>query len=151
MTGDPFAASRRALWLGPAVMAAGGAIVFLGISGSGLAWIVRVVGGLLVLGGFLRFVAGVAVLLIERRRVRVLAEGTPATATITGLREVRRYVGWPIYDMELTITRPDGSLRETKRRGAIPVQYAGALSPGDELPIRLAEDGETFAADWDQL
>jgi hypothetical protein len=133
-------------------MAAGLALVYVATAADGAATIsLAVLGGLLALAGFLRIATGAAVLLIERRRVRLLRSGTPATAQITGMRPLGEKAGYPIYEWELSLKRPDGTVKTSTRRGAIPPQYEGALEPGDELPVRLADDGETFAVDWDAL
>jgi hypothetical protein len=151
VTADPLDPSRRALWLGPLIMAFGGGVVYLGIRGSGLAWILCLLGGLVMLAGFLRMMAGVAVLLVERRRIRILREGIPATATVTSLEEIGKVAGWTNYKWTLSLTRPDGTVKTAERRGAVPPQYGGSIEAGDELPIRLDADGETFAVDWDRL
>jgi hypothetical protein len=151
MTQDPFAPARRALLVGPVLLALGGGLVYLGVAGSGPAWLLCVLGGLLALAGLLRIATGAAVLLIERRRLRILRTGTPATAQITGLRELGEKAGHPIYEWDLSLKRPDGTVKTATRRGAVPPQYGGSFDAGDELPIRLDDDGETFAVDWDAL
>jgi hypothetical protein len=152
VSGDPFAPARRALLIGPAVALAGGALVYVGIAGDGLSWLLCVPGGVLALAGLLRLVGGATVLGLERRRKRLLREGVAATATVVSAREVRKQAGYPIYEMDLKITRPDGTETTAEKRGAIPPQYAGSVTPGTELPVRVdADAGSAFAVDWDSF
>jgi len=150
VSGDPFASARRARVVGPVLILIGAGVVYLGIAGDGLAWLLCVLGGVIALLGLIRFLGGTAVLLFERRRLRVLREGTPATALIRTTRQVRTQAGYPIFESELVITLPDGRTETITRRAALPPQYAGEFTPGTELPGKVdPDDLSTFALDWD--
>ena len=150
--GDPFAPARRALLVGPALALFGAGVVYLGIAGDGLAWLLCVLGGLIALFGLTRFLGGAAVLLFERRRVRVLREGTPATAVVQSARQIKTQAGYPIFKGELLVTLPDGRKETVQRRGAVPPQYAGEYTPGAELPGKVdPDDLSSFAVDWSAL
>ena len=152
MAGDPFAPARRALLIGPAIGLAGGALIYLGISGEGSAWLWLIPGALLAFFGLSRLLAGVTVLGMERKRVSLLREGVPATATITSSRLVRRKAGFPIYDIAMDVTREDGTRSTLSKQGAIPPQFEGSVDPGTELRLRVDANphSKLFAVDWDQ-
>jgi hypothetical protein len=149
MTQDPFAPARRSLWLGPLLMAVGGGIIYLGIAGDGLAWLLCVLGGLVALFGLLRFAGGIAVLAIEGRRKAILREGEPSTAVVNSAKQVGTKAGYPIFEMGLKIRAPDGTEPIVSKHGAIPPQAAGSLEPGTELPIKIRPSDQEFAVDWD--
>ena len=150
VSGDPFVSARRARVVGPVMILIGAGVLYLGITGDRLAWLLCVLGGVIALLGLIRFLGGTAVLLFERRRVRVLREGTPATAVIKSSRQVRTQAGYPIFESELVITLPGGRSEAITRRSAIPPQYAGEFTPGTELPGKVdPDDLSTFALDWD--
>ena len=133
------------------MMLVGGGVVYLGIAGSGLAWLLCVLGGLIALFGFLRLVAGIAALAIERRRKAILREGEPSTATVNSAKQLGTRAGYPIYEMGLKLRAPDGTESIVSKRGAIPPQFAGSLEPGAELPIKIRPSDKEFAIDWDAV
>jgi len=149
MSSDPFAPARRALLFGPLMMVVGGGIVYLGIAGSGLTWLLCVLGGVIALLGFLRLAGGIAVLAIEGRRKRILREGEPSTATINSAKQLGTRAGYPIYESALVVHAPDGSESTVVKKGAIPPQFVGSLEPGTELPIKIRPSDKEFAVDWD--
>lgn len=149
MTSDPFAPARRALLFGPLMLLVGGGIVYLGIAGSGLAWLLSVLGGLIMLLGFLRLVGGMVVLGLERRRKEILREGEPSTATVNSAKQLGTRAGHPIYEMGLKLRAPDGTEPIVSKKGAIPPQFTGSLEPGTELPIKIRPSDKEFAIDWD--
>jgi hypothetical protein len=151
MSGDPFAPARRALVIGPALMVVGGALIVFGIAGSGLAWLLCVLGGLVALFGLLRLVGGIAVLAIEGRRREILREGEASTAVVNSAKQVGTRSGYPIFEMGLRVRAPDGSEPIISRKGAIPPQAAGSLAPGTELPIKIRRSDNEFAVDWDSF
>lgn len=151
MTGNPFAPARRALLIGPALIAVGGGVIYLGIAGDGLAWLLCVLGGVIALAGLLRLVGGITVLALEGRRKRILREGEPSTATVNSAKQLGTKAGYPIYEMALVISAPDGTKSTVTKKGAIPPQFAGSLEPGTEVPIRIRAEDKAFAVDWDQF
>jgi hypothetical protein len=149
---DPFAPARRALLIAPLFIVAGGALVYAGATGGGLSWLLCIPGGLLALHGLLRISISAFFLLRERNRVRILREGDQATAKVVSARRTGEKMGYPLYEMELAITRADGTVSTVSRRGAVPVQYDGSLDPVEELPVRVNPDGGSdFAVEWDWL
>jgi hypothetical protein len=152
MTRDPFAPARRGRIVGPAMMLAGAVLVYVGIAGDGLAWLFCVAGGLLGLAGLLRLLGGVAVLAFERRRLRLLRDGVPATGKILSTRQLGEKLGHPIFESEFELTAPDGTTHKVMKHGAVEPQYAGEMTVGNEFPVRMnAGDPSTFAIDWDNL
>lgn len=149
---DPFAPARRSLITGPLYALAGVALIYFGVGGDGLSWLLCIPGGLLVLHGLLKVTIAVVFLRHERKRVRMLKEGEQATATVVSATRTGEKMGYPIYDLDLEIARADGTTFRGKRSGAIPVQYDGSLDPGEELPVRVEPGGGTdFAVEWDWL
>lgn len=149
---DPFAPARRSLITGPLFALAGGALIYLGLAGAGLSWLLCIPGGLLVLHGLLRVAIAAFFLLRERKRVRILRDGEQATAKVVSASRTGEKMGYPIYDLELEISRADGTSTKASRNGAIPVQYDGSLDPGEELPVRVEPGGGgDFAVEWDWL
>jgi hypothetical protein len=149
---DPFAPARRALMVGPLFILAGGALIYVGATGDGLSWLLCIPGGLLALHGLLRISISAFFLLRERNRVRLLREGEQATAEVVSASRTGEKMGYPIYDMELQITRADGTTTRVSRSGAVPVQYDGSLEAGEELPVRVDPGGGGgFAVEWDWL
>jgi hypothetical protein len=151
LTGDPFAPARRALVIGPLLMLVGGGIVYLGIAGDGLSWLLCVLGGLVALAGLLRLIGGITVLALEGRRKRILREGEPSTATVDSAKQLGTKAGYPIYEMALAIPSSEGGQSIVTKRGAIPPQFAGSLEAGIELPIKIRPEDQAFAVDWDAL
>jgi hypothetical protein len=149
---DPFAPARRSLITGPLFALAGGALVYFGVAGEGLSWLLCIPGGLLVLHGLLRVTIASFYLLHERKRVRILRDGEQATAKVVSASRTGEKMGYPIYELELEATRADGTSTTLSSHGAIPVQYDGSIDPGEELPVRLESGGGSrFAVEWDWL
>lgn len=144
--GDPFGPARRALFVGPLTMVLGGGLIAFGIAGDGLAWILCLLGGIVALLGFLRFVGGVAVLALERRRERLLRSGTPATATVKSVRQLGTKSNHALFEATLEIAEPDGTTTTVKRRGAVEPQYAAELAVGATLPVRIDPDNPSAVA-----
>ncbi|MGH2955496.1 MAG: hypothetical protein ACRDL6_00675 [Solirubrobacterales bacterium] len=151
MTADPFAPARRALLIGPLLVAVGGGRVYVGIAGGGLAWLLSVFGGLVALAGLLRLIGGIRVLALERRRKRILREGEPTTAVVNSAKQIATRSGYPIFRLGLMIRRADGEESIVSRTGAIPPRMADSLEPGTELPIMIRREDGVFAVDWDRL
>jgi hypothetical protein len=152
LTGDPFAPARRALLIGPALIVAGAAALVIGIAGDGLAWLLCVAGGILILLGFLRTLSAGAVLLFERNRKRLLVSGTPATGTITSVEPLGEKMGHPMFRTTISVVMPDGRTEVVERRGAVEPQYAGEMVVGAQLPLRIDPAvPSALAVDWDSL
>src|SRR5688572_2795866 len=106
MSADPFAPARRALVVGPLMLLVGGGITYLGIAGSGLAWLLCVLGGLIMMFGFLRLVGGFVVLGLERRRKELLREGEASTVMVNSAKQIGTQSGYPILKLALEIRDP---------------------------------------------
>jgi hypothetical protein len=149
---DPFAPARRAIYIGPATMLAGAVVVYLGIAGDGLAWLLCVAGGLLMLLGLIRLVGAAAVLYFERNRKKLLVSGTPVTGTITSVDRLGDRFGHAMFRTTLSIEMPDGRTEVVERRGAVEPQYAGEMVVGATLPVRIDPAvPSALAVDWDNL
>jgi hypothetical protein len=149
VTADPFAPARRALVTGPVMMVVGAGLIYLGIAGDGLAWLLCVLGGLIALLGFLRLLAGAGSLAGERRRQRLLKEGLQGTAVVKTAEQVATKLGHPIYKMTLVVSAPNLPDSTVTKVGAIEPQFAGSVEAGAELPVRVDPgDTGTFAIDW---
>ena len=147
---DPFAPARRAVWTGPPMAAAGAAMLYLGVTSDSLLLLAPLcaLGGIVAMLGLMRFLGGVAVLLVDRRRKRILAEGVASTATVVTAEKLEQRFGYPMYAMELKVKMPDGSERTEKKRGAIPPAWEGSVGPGTELPVKVRDGDGASAVDW---
>lgn len=145
---DPFAPARRALFFGPVMIVAGAVLIYLGITGDGLAWLLCVLGGIGALLGLLRLIGGGAVMLIERQRKSILRDGAASTAVVKTAERVETRFGYPIYKMDLLVRLPNGAEHTATKNGAIPPSWDGSLDPGDELPIKIRTEDREFAIDW---
>jgi hypothetical protein len=71
----------------------------------------------------------------------ILTTGPAGTCEILGLRETGVYVNErPRMELQVRITRPDGTIVETEETQTIGHDMLGRLHPGAVLPIRFAPD-----------
>ena len=149
---DPFGQARRAMLSAPMVGLVGAAVIALAIAAGGGALLLLIPGGLLLLHSLARFLIAFYSLRVERRRQRLLREGTPATATLRSVEQRGQKFGHQLFVADLEVQLPTGETRTITRRGAVEARFAGEVTEGATVPVRIdPDDPSTVVIAWDEL